>query len=428
MPPGDQLRGHVRVTRRRKIALLVIAALILIAALLLRWLSRPEFVTAAILDQTGKALGLEITATGVGEYRLRSTPQLVVRNVTAREPGAKTPLFTAERIFISVPWSTLRARGSDLTARRLELDAPVLDMAAFQRWQAKRPPSETRVPTLSHGIGIARGQIVGSDWKIEAVNADLPSLAPGQPLRMHLRGSYVGGELRVPVDVYASLTEPGSGAGVGVVGQLTLESAQWQLPSWISLSAKLRSEQGIHLDNAVLGAQSRYVSGDTSLPFALGVSGPLRLDSEAISLQPAGLSLRGKDVMPTLDSSGGFTLARELHLQLQGALADWPSAWPALPPPLGQSVSPLPFALEYRGASDLSGISALHLQRDQTVFDGRFRLFELVDWSTAASSGSPLPPLSGSLKAPRLEVSGAVLEGVELQMEDPEIPASQASE
>ena len=132
--------------------------------------------------------------------------------------------------------------------------------------------------------------------------------------------------------------------------------------------------------------------------------------------------------MPTLDSSGGFTLARELHLQLQGALADWPSAWPALPPPLGQSVSPLPFALEYRGASDLSGISALHLQRDQTVFDGRFRLFELVDWSTAASSGSPLPPLSGSLKAPRLEVSGAVLEGVELQMEDPEIPASQASE
>src|SRR5687768_5905588 len=168
MPPGDRTHGQVRVTRRRKITLLVIAALILIAVLLLRWLSRPEVVTAAILDQTGKALGLEITATGVGEYRLRGTPQLIVRNVTAREPGAKTPLLTAERIFISVPWSTLRARGSDLTARRLELDAPILDMAAFQRWQAKRPPSETRIPTLSRGIGIVRGQIVGNDWKIEA--------------------------------------------------------------------------------------------------------------------------------------------------------------------------------------------------------------------------------------------------------------------
>lgn len=415
-------------TRRRKIALLVIAALVLTAALLLRWLSRPEFVTAAILGQTGKALGLEITATGVGEYRLRGTPQLIVRRVAAREPGASTPLLTAERIFISVPWSTLRARGSDLTANRLELDAPVLDMAAFQRWQAKRPPSETPIPTLSRGIGIVRGQIVGSDWKIEALDAELPSLAPGQPLRMHLRGRYAGGELRVPVDVRASLTKPGSGAGVGVVGHVTLESARWQLPSRINLSAKLRSEQGMRLDNAVLGAQSRYVSGDTSLPFALGLAGPLRLDSKAISLQPAGLSLRGKDVMPTLDSSGGFTLADELRLQLQGNLADWPSAWPALPPPLGQSVSPLPFALEYGGASDLSGIAALRLQRDQTVFDGRFRLFEVMDWNAAGSKGSPLPPLSGTLRTPRLEVSGAVLEGVELQLEDPTIPANQASE
>ena len=415
-------------TRRRKIALFAMAALVLTAALLLRWLSRPEFVTAAILGQAGKALGLEITATGVGEYRLRGTPQLIVRQVTAREPGASTPLLTAERIFIAVPWSTLRARGSDLTANRLELDAPVLDMAAFQRWQAKRPPSDTPIPTLSRGIGIVRGQVVGSDWKIEALDANLPFLAPGQPLRMHLRGHYAGGELCVPVDVYASLTEPGSGAGVGVVGQVTLESAQWRLPSQIKLSAKLRSEQGIRLHNAALGAQSRYVSGDASLPFALGVAGPLRFDSKAISLQPVGLSLRGKDVMPTLDSSGGVTLDDELHLQLQGKLADWPSAWPALPPPLGQSVSPLPFALEYGGASDLSGIAALRLQRDQTVFDGRFRLFELMDWSAAASSGSPLPPLSGTLKTPRLEISGAVLEGVELQLQDPSIPASQASE
>lgn len=429
MPPGDQLHGHVRVTRRRKIALFVVAALILIAALLLRWLSRPEVVTAAILDQAGKALGLEILATGVGEYRLRGTPQLIVRNVTAREPSATTPLLTAKRIFISVPWSTLRARGSDLTAHRLELDAPILDMAAFQRWQAKRPPSETRVPTLSRGIGIAHGQIVGSDWKIEAVNAELPSLAPGQPLRMHLRGRYLGGNLRVPADVYATLTQPGSGAGMGVVGEITLESAQWRLPSRIRLSAKLRSEQGLRLHNAVLGAQSRYVSGgDASLPFALGLAGPLLLSDKAITLQPAGVSLRAKDAMPTLDAAGGFSLDDDLRIDLGGNLADWPSAWPALPPPLGQSDSPLPFALDYSGASDLSGIAALQLRRDQTVFDGRFRLFEVMGWSEAGATGSPLPPLSGTLKAPRLEVSGAVLEGVELQMEDPGIPTPQASE
>jgi len=416
------------VTRRRKIALFVIAALVLTAALLLRWLSRPEFVTAAILGQAGKALGLEITATGVGEYRLRGTPQLIVRQVTAREPGASTPLLTAERIFIAVPWSTLRARGSDLTANRLELDAPVLDMAAFQHWQAKRLPSDTPIPTLSRGIGIVRGQVVGSGWKIEALDAELSSLAPGRALRMHLRGRYGGGELRVPADVYASLTQPGSGAGVGVVGQITLESAQWQLPSRIKLSAKLRSEQGVRLDNAVLGAQSRYVSGDTSLPFALGVAGPLLLSDKAITLQPVGVSLRGEDAMPTLDAAGGFSLTDSLRIDLDGSLAGWPSAWPALPPPLGQSGSPLPFALDYGGASDLSGIAALRLQRDQTVFDGRFRLFEILDWSDAGTKGSPLPPLTGTLKAPKLEVSGALLEGVELHMEDPEIPTPQVSE
>lgn len=415
-------------TRRRKIALFAMAALVLTATLLLRWLSRPEFVTAAILGQAGKALGLEITATGIGEYRLRGTPQLIVRQVTAREPGASTPLLTAERIFIAVPWSTLRARGSDLTANRLELDAPVLDMAAFQRWQAKRPPSETPIPTLSRGIGIVRGQVVGSDWKIEALDADLPFLAPGQPLRMHLRGRYAGGELRVPADIYASLTKPGSGAGVGVAGQITLESAQWRLPSQIKLSAKLRSEQGIHLDNAVLGARSRYVSGDTSLPFALGLAGPLLLSDQAIALQPAGVALRGGDVMPTLDASGGFSFADELRLQLDGSLTAWPSAWPALPPPLGRSASPLPFALVYNGAGDLSDIAALSLRRDQTAFAGRFRLFEVIDWSASGAKGSPLPPLSGTLTTPKLEVSGAALEGVELQLEDPAIPTSQASE
>lgn len=415
-------------TRRRKIALLVFAAVILLGALMLRWLMDPAFLVPRILRLAGNSLGLEITADGASDYRLRGTPQLVARNVIAREPGSEAAILRADRVFISVPWSTLRARGSDLTAHRLELDAPVLDVAAFQRWQAKQPPSETPVPTLSNGIGIARGQIVGGDWKIEAVNADLPSLAPGQPLRMHLRGRYVGGDLRVPADVYTTLTKPGSGAGLGLVGEVTLESSQWRLPSRIRLSAKLRSEQGLQLQNAVLGAQARYVSADTSLPFALGLAGPLVLNDQAITLQPAAVSLRGKDAMPTLDAAGGFSLDDNLRIDLDGNLAGWPSAWPALPPPLGQSDSPLPFALDYSGASDLSGIAALQLRRDQTVFDGRFHLFEVMEWSEAGATGSPLPPLTGTLKAPRLEVSGAVLEGIELQMEDPGIPTPQAPE
>lgn len=71
----------------------------------------------------------------------------------------------------------------------------------------------------------------------------------------------------------------------------------------------------------------------------------------------------------------------------------------------------------------------MRLQRDTTRFDARFRLFEIMDWLDAlqAGRGSPLPPLSGRLTTPRVEVSGAILEGVDLRMDDPALPATDTS-
>jgi hypothetical protein len=410
-------------TRRRKIALLAVAALILIGAVLLRWLLNPGYLVPRILAMAGDALGLEITASGVGEYRLRGTPQLTVRNLSAREPGAKTPLLRAQRLTIAVPWSTLRARGGDLTVDRLELDAPVLDLAALQRWLAKRPPSDAPLPTLTRGLRIVRGQVIGDGWRIENVDADLRTFAPDQPLRTRLRGRYVGQGVAAPLDVQVALTQPAAGAGIGVVGQLALETPQWRLPSQLTLSARLDTGSGFGLRNAILGAQSRYVAGDTALPFALGLAGPLRFDGSGLSLPDAGLSMRGRGAMPTFDAQGAFALGDVLRLQLRGALANWPDAWPALPPPLGQSTSPLPFALRYDGAGDFSDIAALELQRDATRFDAHFRLLQVLDWIDAQATGSPLPPIAGHLSTPQLEISGAMLEGVEVSIEDPGLPA-----
>lgn len=415
-------------TGRRKIALLVIAAAVLAGALLLRGLLNPAYLVPAVLDLAGKSLGLEISASGIGEYRLRGSPQLIARNVIAREPGAKTPVLTAERVFISVPWSTLRARGRDLVAKRVELDAPVLDVAALQAWQSRRPPSDTPLPSLAKGIGIVRGQVVGNAWKIGDLDADLQSLAPTKPLRAHLRGRYQGNGIAAPIDVHATLTRPASGAGIGVVGQIALEGATWRFPSQVTLSGKLRTESGLHLQRAVLAAKSRYVSGSTSLPFAIGIAGPLQFGGGGLSLRPAGLALRGQDAMPTLDAFGGFSSGDGLRIDLAGSLADWPAAWPALPPPLGRSTSPLPFVLAYDGPGNLSGIAALKLQRDDTRFDGRFHLFEVMDWIDAGAQGSPLPPVAGTLRTPQLEISGSTLEGVEIQVEDPSMPATAASE
>ncbi len=405
-------------TRRRKIVLLLAAALLACAVAILYWLLKPEILAPRLLGFAGRSLGLEITDTGPAEYRLRGTPQLVVRGVTAREPGAAAPVLRAERVLISLPWSTLRARGRDLTATRLELDAPALDLAAFQAWQAKRPPSKAPLPTLTRGLRIVRGSVIGAGWKITGVNAELPWLAPNQPLRMHLTARYVGDGLQAPVDVHARLTQPGSGAGLGVAGKVSLETPGWKLPSQILLSGRLLTGTGLILQQAKLGANARYESGDTAVPFAIGLAGTLRFDEGATRLHPAALSLRGRDAMPTLDSSGAFVLDEMMRLQLRGAFAEWPAAWPALPPPLGQSASPLPFALTYDGASDLSAAITLRLQRDAARFDARFRLFEVMDWIDADAAGSPLPPITGTLQAPQLEISGAILEGVQLQIED----------
>jgi hypothetical protein len=46
-----------------------------------------------------------------------------------------------------------------------------------------------------------------------------------------------------------------------------------------------------------------------------------------------------------------------------------------------------------------------------------------MDWVEAGAKGSPLPPIAGTVVVPRLVVSGAVLEGVEVQLEDPSLPA-----
>ncbi|MGS1078420.1 hypothetical protein [Pseudoxanthomonas beigongshangi] len=411
-------------SRRRRLALLSLAVLLLAGAGLLHWLLQPQRLTPALLGVAGDALGLEITASGVGEYRLRGTPQLIVRGLVAREPGATTPLLTAERVFISVPWSTLRARGRDLTAVRLELDAPVFNLAAFQHWLAGRPPGETRIPTLSDGIRVDAGRVQGDGWSLEGINLRIPHLAPDRPLRGQLQARYQSLELRAPMDLAFHLGRLGKDGGLGLAGEVTPAGKDWRLPLRLRLSAYLRQAES-RLDRMILGAHADYLAGAVRQSFALGAAGPVEF-ADGLRLRAGAIALRGRDAMPSLDATGDLGLDDGLLLDWRGQLANWPTAWPSLPPPLGRSTSALPFALAYRGTADLADIAHLRLQRDTTRFDARFRLFEVMDWLDAlqAGSGSPLPPLSGRLTAPRLEVSGATLEGVDLRLDDPALPAT----
>jgi hypothetical protein len=164
------------------------------------------------------------------------------------------------------------------------------------------------------------------------------------------------------------------------------------------------------------------VSGDTALPFIFGLAGSLRYRGAAIRIAPLGVAVHGQGAIPDLNASGQTAFADALSLHLSGRLANWPETWPALPAPVGSSDSPLPFALDYAGKADFTETAALELRRDDTRFAGRFRLPEVTAWIDAGSKGSPLPPLDGRLSAPAMEISGAHLQGVEIQINDPAVP------
>jgi hypothetical protein len=414
-PSVPALRRLLRIT-----AIAVLVLMLLVA--LLAWLLQPPRATGFLLNRIGDALGLRITAAGAVDYRLRGTPQLLLRDVVAQRPGDAGAVLRAERVFVSLPWSTIRARGGDLVVQRVELDAPVLDLPALQRWLATRPPSETRIPTLRDGLRIVRGRIDSNGWRIDGIDVALPVLAPAAPVRTTLRGRYLDPPTRIPFDFDIALSKPENGAGIAAIGGLAVEGEGWSLPARVRISGPLQLGNGkVRMSPAKIGMSARYVSATSDMPFVLGAHGPLRFDETVWSLDPATLILDGEGAVPDAQARGALALGRWLVLQLNGSIAAWPQQWPRLPPPLSASTSAMPFALDYAGRVDFSDMASLQVRRDDTMLDTRFRLPAVLDWIGAGAGGSPLPPLQGTLRTPRLEIAGAQLEGVQVESYDPGI-------
>ncbi|MGY0503825.1 hypothetical protein [Luteimonas sp. e5] len=413
--------------RRRGIILLLIGLLLLALALGLRLLLRPEFATAVILDQVGDALGLEIHADGKADYDIRGTPRIVLHGVHARAPGDAQELLRAERVYLSLPWSTLKSRGEVLDVERVELDAPMLDLGALARWRATRPPSApVRLPQLTHGIAVVRGQLLGDGWLLDGIGIDIARFHPDQPLRARLTGRYRGDALQLPFDLALNLSRVASPAALGLAGSIEPQGADWRMPVELRLAAPLVwDDEGMKLTPAKLGANARWQGSGDPMAFALGAYGPLHIDADGVDWPQLALAVRGRQRVPSLDAQGRFAFGSQLDFELGGQMPAWPAQWPALPQPLAASSSPLPFTLAYTGPPALEAPLRLQLSRDATRFAGEFRLREVLDWDFA--SGSPLPPLRGQLVSPRMDIAGARLEGVEIEFDEPDLPPAQGA-
>lgn len=408
--------------RWRRIVLLLCA--VPLALLLALWLALPpERAIPMVLGRLGASMGLEIGAEGDAATHLGRQPMIVVRNLVVREPGAARPLLRARRAEVALPWRTIRGLGDPLELVRIELDAPRLDLPALRHWLASRPPGDGRLPTLSEGLHVREGRIDGDGWRVESLALDMPQLREDAPVRARASGRYADAATRAPFDLAATLQRPASGRGFAVVGALAPARGDWRLPMQATLSGALHWDDALALLPARFGASGRYESGDTVVPFIVGLHGPLRAHGPAWSLVPASLTLRGGGLVPQLDARGRLALGQRLLLRLDGRIAQWPAQWPALPPPMGASTQPLALSVDYLGPLDLGAPLGLRVARDDLRFDGHLDLPGLMAWAGTLDQGSLLPPVTGRLEASAMEISGARLEGIRIEFEDEATPA-----
>lgn len=405
-------------SRRRAVALVVIVALLLVALAALRWATRAETVGRFLLEMAGSASGLDIDATGFA-YRLRGTPEVVAHGVVARIPGSDTALLRADRVLLAVPWSTLRARGAVRDVQRLELDAPVLDLPALQRWWAQRPPGEGAAPGFVDGIGIRDGRIDADGWQLDALDIELPAFAMDAPLRAHVRGRYVAAALHAPFDLRLSMTRAAAQAGIGIAGTAAPAMPGWQLPAWLRLSGRLDAGSGrIAVQHVALSLRGNLRLDGSSHPLVAGLAGEMLIADGGLRIDPLAVTLRGEELLPRLRAGGGLVLRNGLSLALEGRIAEWPAAWPLLPAPLDRAQEPTPFAIGYDGAPDLSTPLAVRLSRGDARFEGLLRIDAIAGWLAQLDTGTPLPPVAGTVHAPVLEIPGATLHGVEIRIDD----------
>ena len=406
--------------RRPAIALIVVVVFLLATALAVRWAMRPQVLGPQVLAMAGRAVGLDISAREF-DYRLRGHPEIVAHGVSARVPGADTPLVEADRVLVSVPWSTLRSRGTDLRVQRVELDAPRLALEPFMAWWSQRPPGDGRMPELEDGLHVERGTVAGDGWLLRDLRLHLPRFSPDARLRAAVSGTWSNRSVEVPFNLQLAMTRPAMGAGIGAAGTVAPAAGEWRLLNRVTLSTRLAdsiARAGLQLQRIRLSSAARYESGGSTQDFGLGLAANGDYADGALTLAPAALSVRGQGLVPDLDGLGGVSFGEQLAFEVAGSMRQWPATWPALPPPVGGSGAPLPFRLAYSGPADLSDQLQLSLAHGDARFQGRLRAPDVISWLGALEGDTPLPPLEGRLDVPRIDMGGATLHGVEITVDE----------
>jgi hypothetical protein len=332
-----------------------------------------------VLDKAGAALQLRFGFTGTPEYALKPEPRLLIPNFTAASRADGKVFLSAKRAEISLPWATIT--GGEPVITRIQMQQPVLDLAGLRRWLATLPKKPFELPTLSKGLQLVDATILGDGFRLSGLAVQLPRLKAGEPAHLQTGGRFEQGDTRLAFKFAFDALTPGLESDFSLAGSGDLQ----------------RAPEPLHFQ---LKANGHYASTDTL--FALDAS-TLQFDGAA--------------PLPQIAGKGLLRLADQLRWDFDGVLAHWPKSWPALPQPLAAQTDKLPVRLAYQGKTDLSDPIALLIRREPTVLDARLRIAELQAW-LAASDASPIPPINGTLRTPKLAFDGVQLQGLEIEVSD----------
>lgn len=410
--------------RRGAIALLAAAAIGVIALLAIRWAIAPATLGPRALAAAGRALDLHLQAEGF-DYRLRGTPQLTLRQVRATSPATGAAVFSADRVFVSLPWSTLRTRGATPVLTRITLDAPHINLAAARHWWDARPAGTGDVPTVRDGVQIRRGTLDGGDWQLQHLDITLAHLSADAPVRASMRGVLSTDALQMPLHLHLATHRPALPTGIGLAGTLSPRTTHGRSTMRITLGSHLGiNDQAIALRALQVSAHGHLRTGAHGAhPFALGLAADTRHHDGTLQVAPLSLVLRAGAWLPQVRLRGALSAGQQLSGRLEGTLAHWPQAWPALPAPLSDASGPLTFQLGYDGNWAFDTPLALELTYDSAHFSGQLRPTAVRDWLDDPH-GAPLPPLNGELQVPQITLDGVQLQGIEITFEDDADPAA----
>ncbi|MBO9664936.1 hypothetical protein [Dokdonella sp.] len=144
--------------RRWPYVLLALALLTSLGALVLRHYTRPDKLTALLIEQAQSQLGLKLALGDSAGFGLlpRLRVLLPKSSLEAAEGGV---LLDADSIGVVVPWHTIWGERVDI--ERIEIEKPRLDLDALAHWLAARPAGGA-APDVRFAIRVRDGALLAS--------------------------------------------------------------------------------------------------------------------------------------------------------------------------------------------------------------------------------------------------------------------------